>query len=123
MSCACVPGYDCDGPDLERWKIRKARKPHRCVECNREIAPGERYEYASSCYDGSWSHYATCLDCVSVAGAFFCDGLLIGGMWLMLKDHIEYLNGAIHSDCLVSLTPAARERVCEMIEDAWPEEE
>jgi predicted MarR family transcription regulator len=46
----------------------RARKPHRCDECDRTIEVGERYERATALWD-SWSSWALCRDCDSLRTA------------------------------------------------------
>ena len=41
----------------------KARREHRCCECNRIIKPGEEYQLYKGCWDGKWSDYKTCQEC------------------------------------------------------------
>lgn len=80
---ACISNGDYfDGP-AQIWEsdIRKAAKPHRCCECGRVIEKGQKYEYYSMLFDGSWSHYNTCLICMEIADAFCCDGRLFGELW------------------------------------------
>lgn len=57
--CAIIEGF----ADLavERW--RRARKPHRCIECARTINPGERYKRWVTLYDDRWASDATCGHC------------------------------------------------------------
>ena len=62
--------YDCSC-DYEPWtfyhaKRVKARKPHVCDECQREIASGERYETASGLWDGNLDTFRTCRRCFDV---------------------------------------------------------
>lgn len=121
--CACVYVGHYDEAERSWIKTRTARKPNTCGECCRPIAPGEEYEHVQQLYDGDWFAYATCLDCVSVRKSFFCDGWLYGGVLDNLREHIEELHGEVASECLVPLTPRARDMVCEMIEKAWPEDD
>lgn len=121
--CSCVY-VDADlGP--AQWRIgpytRRARKRHKCSECDREIIPGEKYEYLVA----RWSDmrkadtYRTCRDCLSVRDVFYCEGFFHEMVWEMLRDHIREAEGQIDLDCLIGLTPAGRERVCEIIEECW----
>lgn len=43
-----------------------ARKQHRCYECGRVIAPGERYEYAFGYGDGESMSAHTCQQCTDI---------------------------------------------------------
>ncbi len=38
-----------------REGTRKARKPHRCFHCCRDIAPGETYGFQTNLYDGIYT--------------------------------------------------------------------
>jgi len=131
-NCACIyvdvdEAYDDSGHD-----IVVAGTEHKCCECQRVIDVGESYEDAWGGYveyddDDSESLtdveiYETCLDCVSAREAFFCQGWYIGMIWEAISDHLWDVIGpssGISSDCLASLTPRARERVCETIEEIW----
>src|SRR5437879_2896453 len=47
--------------------IRKARKPHRCMSCDRLVDPGEEY-YRTAVFDGGQaSTYAECVHCRAFA--------------------------------------------------------
>lgn len=47
----------------ETWRI--ARKAHICCECDGEIAPKERYQYASGVWDGRGMDFKTCAPCAA----------------------------------------------------------
>lgn len=122
--CACVyvadGGFSCD---FFREIIRTARKEHKCGECSRTIKPGEHYEIATGKWDGIICSSKTCSDCLSVRSSFFCRGYNYGGIWEDLAEHICEMGGQIDSSRLVPLTPVAREKVCEEIEQQWDDEE
>ncbi len=61
MECYCEEG---DMPSVVNTVWRKAIKEHRCCECKDFIRPGERYERTTGLWDGEWSTYNTCGDCV-----------------------------------------------------------
>lgn len=42
---------------------RKARKPHKCAECGREIQCGESYQHVSAKWEGDLSTVKTCAHC------------------------------------------------------------
>jgi len=119
MDCACMYVPDYDSPQFFREKMVKARKEHKCCECQRAIEPGETYEYSSGMWDGRLDQHKTCSDCVSVRANFCCDGYLFESLWEGLWEHVSELQGQLDSSCIVSLTPKAREKVCEMIEEVW----
>lgn len=60
-ACYCDFG---DPPDVYAAERRKARKSFRCDECMNGIVPGEKYERASSLYDGAWGVMRTCCRCL-----------------------------------------------------------
>jgi hypothetical protein len=45
-------------------KSVRARKEYRCCECNGVIRVGEGHEVVRGCWDGDWSCFRTCPDCV-----------------------------------------------------------
>lgn len=88
----------CAIDDAEPWGFyagasrRKARKAHRCCECQREIAAGEFYHYCAGVMDGSWSTWKTCEHC-RAAATFLdeeCNGHLVGGIFEDLVEHDRY---------------------------------
>ena len=70
---------------------RKARKPHKCIECGREIAVGERYVYlwakgADGPFTGKW-----CLQC-DVAKEWLwknCSGSILSAVREDIGQHVE----------------------------------
>jgi hypothetical protein len=97
-----------------------------CSECGRIINVLERY----SRHTGHWGYerdererdlasYHLCADCLSVTDSFFCDGFAFEHIWGHLEAHIHEFGGEISSACIVPLTPAARARVCDIIEAYW----
>ncbi len=119
--CACVY-VDYETCELIDGGMRKARKEHVCTECRRTIERGERYEYAFTSFDGGTDTYKTCVDCVSVRDSFFCNGWGYTMVWEDLEEHFSnviWKNGDVVSECIVPLTKAARDRVCDMIEEHW----
>lgn len=75
--CDC----SCEMPACSDSVMRKARKQHKCYECQRPIEPGERYEYYSGIWDGEPESYKTCRHCkiardFHMHGGCFCFGEL-----------------------------------------------
>lgn len=117
--CACIC-VDLDNTaEFSRSTILRARKEHICDECSRIIVPGEKYEYVTGKWDGEFSSFKTCSDCLSVRKSFFCAGYEYTRIFDDLADHIWDMDGEISSDCLAPLTKRARDTVCDMIEDHW----
>ena len=119
MSCTCEIEIDHDGgPTFYSGSDPVARKPHKCCECRRTIQPGERYERVSGLWDGDFEEFKTCYDCVSMRSALFCT-YCFGSLWSDLADDLAEHDGQINFSCLPGMTPAARARVIEMVEQAW----
>ena len=120
-SCIYVDAFD-SGPDFYDQRMPIARKEHICGECGRTIKSGEIYETFSGKWELNFSTYKTCNDCVSIRDAFFCESWFFGSIHEYLWEHIEAVNGQISSDCILSLTPGAKEIVLNMIDRLWEEE-
>jgi hypothetical protein len=119
--CGCVYVESDECYEFVNKTFPKARKQHKCDECGRIIKPGEKYELFKGGFEGRVETNKTCMDCMSVVDSFYCDGRILGDMWGYLEEHIREMDGQISSDCLTDLTPTARERVCEIIERVWRE--
>ena len=119
-NCSCVYiDMDYDGPEFHKTTMPRARKEHRCGECGRTIMPLERYENINGVWEGDFSTYKTCLDCLSIRNEFFCEGYYYEMVLENLREHIFESRGEIPEDCILSLTPKAQEYVCDLIEQAW----
>jgi len=119
-ACQCVNvDFDCGCDGFCSVRLARARKPHRCDECGDEIAIGQSYELNSGRWEVAWYRHRTCGVCQEIRAAFFSCGFLLGMVWEDLKEHIQAFDGEVDAECLVGLSPAARERVCEIIEDVW----
>ncbi len=119
MKCACTINIDYDGESsFHKQKIQTARKKHRCYECLKDIQPGEKYEYVSGVWDGDLLVYKTCLDCKSIRDTFF-DSWIYTNVWDNFQDEFGYYDSIVPESCIAELTPGARARVCEYIENNW----
>lgn len=58
--------FDGEPPSCFVQIIRKARKPHKCYECRKEILKGVLYEYSSGIWDGRPDDFKVCMDCVNL---------------------------------------------------------
>lgn len=81
----CCDSYYGFAADVSSTKIRKARKPHTCCECGDTIGPGQRYEVASGCWEGSWDHFKTCITCVRIRDDLFPCGHVYTGLREMVR--------------------------------------
>ena len=123
MNCSCINvGMDEDGrATMLTEKIVTARIQHKCCECGVDIVSGDKYFKEVGVYEESFLRYKTCMDCVSIRDAFFCDGWIWTTMWDSIKDHVYQSNGLISESCLADLTSIARGKICELIEYHWKE--
>lgn len=99
----CVGGWDGEPSEFIRVKHPRARKQHKCVECNKVIAVGERYEYSSGKSEGDLWDYRTCAVCAEIADAFSCDGRTYGGFFWDSFDEGECWQ-ALTTGCFAQLT-------------------
>ncbi len=57
--CFYYDGYN----EFQSSRVHKARKQHRCVECNDPIMPGEKYIYFVAKFEGDFSAVKCCRRC------------------------------------------------------------
>lgn len=119
MECACVhvDVWDGEGGRMLKEAWRVARTEHRCVECQRLIHPGERYQDERLLFDGEVSTLKTCCDCMSLRRAMFCECWIYGQLW---EAFFEFLAALDEDDVpwskIGELTPEARDKVLDRIE-------
>lgn len=90
MNCADVcldHGYD-EYNDFYSEAMVKARKPHKCCECNEWIPIGVSYERASGKADGHMWTEATCALCAEIRKAFVCGSWVFGRLWDSIEDEM-----------------------------------
>ena len=123
MGCSCEIDMDVsDFSEILFEKIVKARKEHRCHECYTTIKCGDEYYKEKSLYDGTISTHKTCMDCKSIRDNMVCS-FYWGEIMEAVRDGIQDSWGKVSEDCLSKLTPKARERICEIIESTWDDDE
>lgn len=131
-ACSCVAVYVDEGYDDGGDEMRVAGVEHKCGECSREIALGEEYEFSwgvkldddEKVIEEESNDYATCRDCSSMRKSFFCEGWYYGRIWDDLEEHLAEVvrfGTGVSSDCMASLTKAARDDVCDIVERIWEE--
>lgn len=71
--------------------VKRARKEHRCDECNRTIAIGESYRYAFGVLDGDANHHHICAHCRVAADWLIdnCSGYLHCGVLEDIQEHVD----------------------------------
>lgn len=97
-----------------------AKKTHVCCECNKTIIPGEKYRYTWGVRNKKSQVYKRCIDCQSIADAYFCDTVSFTRLNKELMNVLVYLGKdkdlLLNEDCIKDLTKTAKERIFEMIE-------
>lgn len=119
--CSCIYVGASDLPVFLRDKEVKARVEHRCSECDRKILKGEQYEYVAGSWEGDFSVYKTCGDCLSIRNELFCECWSYGEVWYDVGQHIKRVGEDILSCDMRVLTKAARDRLLDMVEEDWDE--
>ena len=119
MDCSCdIDVYVDEFSEVLRETFQKARKEHKCGECYRTIVKGEEYEKIVTVFDSRLYTYKTCMDCVSVRKQFFTT-FYYESIWEYFREYVSDVYGEIPENCISELTPAARAKVCELIEEQW----
>lgn len=80
MSCRIDAAYDAELVTMESHRTRRARKAHKCGECQEEIKIGGQYEESRSLFDGQWTTFKTCELCSEIRQKLFCSWVW-GQMW------------------------------------------
>ncbi len=119
MDCSCdASAIGCDSVvTLYQKYDRRALKYHRCNECRRAIKKNETYTIEKFRDDERFHTYKTCNDCQSVRQVFFSKGYYFEALWADMGSFIHDAKGQIPEDCIAQLTPAARNKVCDLIEE------
>jgi hypothetical protein len=128
MECTCEVGsaWDCDeGIHLiDNSKVR-AVSPCKCTECKRQLDYEEKHQRDTHIIQYSFGRkliiYRVCDDCTSIGEILF-NGWYYGWMFDAIGDYLSE-GEIIPEKCLSSLTPRAREMVCDMIEEEWENEQ
>jgi hypothetical protein len=111
--CCPLYGGDDEGPRVQLTRIRTARAPHTCSECDEAIAPGQRYEITTGCWDGSWSTYKTCMSCREIRNHFGCSGgWTYTEVWSQIESNF-FPDMKAGGPCMEGLSPEAKARLFE----------
>lgn len=90
IQCDCSVDADGDDPSFRKQAMRRARKSHRCVECERLIEPGEQYEHVCGVWDEEWSTFRTCLGCYRIREHLCGDGWCFGEVAAQVAECIGF---------------------------------
>ena len=120
--CACID-IDVEGCLAEfcSEKRRVARKLHKCTECGRIIQPKEKYEHVVGKWYDKISTYRTCFDCLSLRDNFLCGSFYYGEIKSHIYEYVTEVDGRISSECVLQLTPRARDWLLDTIQEMWDE--
>jgi len=126
MECSCsIDGYAGDGyenPQREVLTNNSDLLILKCGECDRQINKGDVFEWYRGEYDGKACTHHTCSDCLSFRDNFFGDWTF-EELWETFSDYMDDCGWQVPEKCLSKVTPAARAKICEMIEKYWEGEE
>jgi len=126
MECAKIDLNTSDDiAEFYTVKKRKARKQHKCGECNRIIEIGEVYEsYFSVCDNTRYTFYhKTCNDCLVIRKVFYEDfSYYYGEIFADIHDFYFRLD-EIPESCLSQLTQRGKDYFFTRIEQEWIEQE
>lgn len=120
-ACSCIWVDPGDLVEMISSTSPTARKEHECGECRGVIKPGEDYERVFYRFEKEVSVHKTCEVCVEIREHFFCKGYCYGMIYENLNEHIWNLCGKIGSECLLGLSPRARDVLFDLIESYWAE--
>lgn len=122
-SCGCVNVYVSDFyEDVANDIIvmKESFFDFTCCECGKEFENGDKYErYVGQMYDDEPKIYRTCMDCISIRDEFFCNGWIFTRILEDVENHVEDVGGDISAECLLRLTPRAREMIFDMIDEVF----
>lgn len=112
FSCCPLTESDGDGPEFMKTTVRTARKPRRCYECSKPIAPGQQYEYVRGKWDGAFSAWGTCLPCVSIRQHFAAcgDSWCYGTLWDDIMENL-FPTMSAGGQCLAGMPPEAKDKL------------
>ena len=107
----CLGDFDGDTADVWLPKIVKARKPHKCFECDREVPVGQEYERIKMLQEGGWDVYDVCLLCREIHIRFACgNGRCVGNLWEDMRE-VVFPELTMSSKCFAGLSAMAKAEV------------
>ena len=107
----CCPLSEADETcTLYNEATRKAKKSHKCEECQEEIKPGDLYSYSTMLFDGSWTTTKMCLSCKEIGDHFTCGSRIVGQLWEELEEYF-FPDMKAGGPCMEGLSPANKARL------------
>ena len=113
----CLVDPDVDHSEFLSQKMFKARKPHKCCECRKEIPPGAMYEVYVGKQYGKVFGEKTCSVCVEIRDRFCCNWEF-GRIWELISDALEWEDD-LNLGCLDGLSLAAIAEIESLLEQKW----
>ena len=89
ISCDCSADID-DGPSFFNETFPRARKVHKCCECNGDIKPGEKYHKASGKWGDRLNTYKTCMPCHNIREHYCQYGYYFGELEEQISECIGF---------------------------------
>ena len=89
---------------------RKARKAHKCCDCDTTIQPGDQYVISSGIWDGepdSYKHYMNCHEifkAASESAEYVEEGPAFQGLWEWLTNELHYTYTGKNLESLTQLS-------------------
>jgi len=124
MECSCTVYTEVgDYCELLSSGFVKARKEHKCYECCGTIKVSEEYFKEATVYDRQFTEYKTCEHCYALRQVFFSDGWCYGQLWEAFKGMVRECQGDISVPCILDLTKVGRDKVLDLIEQTWENDE
>jgi len=81
ISCDCSTTAFDNRCRVSVLTIRRARKPHECIECGEAILVGKQYEEATGIdSEGSPYRFYTCIGCANMRKHYCPNGWIWGGL-------------------------------------------
>lgn len=124
MECSCFSANIDNYCEFIFEKTVTSTKKYKCVECSCAIPSNTLYHIEVAINDGVTEEYKTCMDCMSVREHLVCD-FYYEQIWCLIESQLKYeINDtSIPWAKIGRLTPTARNKVCEIIEQNWAEDE
>lgn len=104
----CISGSAIGGyVQMYNCEFVKARKEHRCVECERIIVRRTDYQRITFLWEGAFETHHTCSDCAEIREAFDCsesdEAIQFGELWGSMREAFPQMT----TGCLQKLETAS----------------
>ena len=116
MSCnVCIASVEDVDNEFASETTRRARKPHRCCECDQTIQPGAAYRYFVGKSNGRMFTTKTCALCAEIRDVFTCgQDYMFTTLWESMREE-AFPDLTTASECFRDLSPETKAGVL----DRW----